>query len=215
MKFVFHSLFFCVIVTYGLASPDPSITIADQILRRHERSVGSEQDTASSGDKITSTDLCPNEIQFDEFANDFGVCMENTVLAFLDTYDFGWSQVEHDRATCNKYKDQIKCYTEGGPRGLRCFDAETIKQKKLGFLHDLREELKNGTSSNSENVINSCSIFANFEQEFLHFYTGCSACCSLDGYTQKLAENGNCYNEIIATADQRREIAFKLGRLGT
>ena len=104
-------------------------SITDGSLGRFKR-----QTEESSSRKITSTELC-NEYEFEEFVADFGVCYENSITTFLDTYDFFGSDLANERVTCNKYKDQVKCYEEGGPRKLRCFDDLTIKDKKLGFLY--------------------------------------------------------------------------------
>ena len=165
-----------------------------------------------SSTKITSTKLCP-ESQYNEFASDFGVCFENAITKFLDTYIFDTgNDLANERATCTKYKDQAKCFVEGGPRKIKCWDSQEANNRKLNFLYKKHQEVTiNGTSEEGQNFIDACSAFANFENDYLVFNTDCSSCCSFKEFERKYKEWANCLDETLLKAEQRRTLAVGIG----
>ena len=177
----------------------------DEILLRTKR-----QSEDSNG-RITSTDLC-NEEQFQEFVSDWDVCYTNAITKFLDVYDWEGSDLENERATCNKYLDQAKCFTEGGPQGLKCWDSEEANQRKIRFLYDNHQKITvNGTSQNGQRFIDSCVAFANFENDYINYRTGCLRCCSFDEFEDNKKAWSNCLDETLLKVEQRRKLAISIG----
>ena len=86
-----------------------------------------------SSKKPTSTDLC-NEEQFKEFTFDQNVCQKSAFFTFLLNFDFEATDLENEITTCNKYEAQVKCFDEGGPKKLKCWDNLTMETMKTQFL---------------------------------------------------------------------------------
>ena len=177
----------------------------DAILSRSKR-----QSEESTSDRATSTDLC-EENEYLEFISDLGVCYDNTITQFLDEYDFEASDLENERATCNKFKNQAKCFTQGGPRKLKCYTSQQNKNRKLNFLYKKHQQITvNGTSQDGQRFINSCAAFANFERDYIKFQTD-SNLCSFEEFERKFKEWDNCLDETLSKAEQRRNLAISIG----
>jgi len=160
---------------------------------------------------LTSTNLC-NEEQFEEFVSDWDVCYTNAITKFLDEYVWDGSDQENDRATCNRYLDQAKCFTEGGPQGLKCWDTEEAKKRQINYLYKNHQKITvNGTSDDGKRFIDSCIAFANFENDYIAYTTGCPRCCSFDEFENKQKEWTNCLDESLLKAEQRRKLAIEIG----
>jgi len=177
----------------------------EEILLRAKRQSG------DSDDKVTSTDLC-TEDQFQEFVSDWDVCYTNAITKFLDEYVWDGDDQENERVTCNRYLDQSKCFTEGGPQGLKCWEDEEAKGRKLNYLYKNHQAITvNGTSEEGKLFIDSCIAFSNFENDYVDFTTGCPRCCSFEEYQNKRKEWTNCLDETLLKVEQRRKIAFGIG----
>ena len=65
-----------------------------------------------------------------------GRCYTNAITKFLDEYVWDGSDQENERATCNRYLNQAKCYTEGGPQGLKCWEDEDVNNGPYNVHYD-------------------------------------------------------------------------------
>ena len=167
--------------------------------------------TVDSEGRVISTDLC-NEDQYQEFLSDWDVCYTNAITKFLDEYVWDGSDQEIERATCNKYLDQAKCVSDGGPQGLKCYDSEESQNRKLRVLYSYHQEITvNGTSEEGKQFINSCVAFANFKNDYIKYRTGCPRCCSFDQFENKYKEWSNCLDETLLKVEQRRKLAYSIG----
>ena len=203
----FSSLFFIFLIeSWTFAFPELGADFfREEILLRAKRQSG------DSDDKVTSTDLC-TEDQFQEFVSDWDVCYTNAITKFLDEYVWDGSDQENERVTCNRYLDQSKCFTEGGPQGLKCWEGEEANGRKLNYLYKNHQEITvNGTSEEGKLFIDSCIAFANFENDYVAFATGCPRCCSFEEYQNKRKEWANCLDETLLKVEQRRKVAFGIG----
>ena len=174
------------------------------LLRTKRQSDGSEK-------RVTYTDLCP-KAKFQEFLSDMEVCFTNSITKFLDEYVWDGSDLDNDRVLCNKYLDQSKCYTEGGPKGLKCWDNKEAQNRKINFLYDNHRKITvNGTSEDGKLFVDSCIAFANFEKDFMVRATGCQSCCTFDEFHDKKDAWNNCLDESLLQVEQRRKLAYGIG----
>ena len=167
-----------------------------------------------SSKKPTSTDLC-NEEQFKEFTFDQNVCQKSAFFTFLLNFDFEATDLENEITTCNKYEAQVKCFDEGGPKKLKCWDNLTMETMKTQFLFKKYQKITvYGTSVvDGKQFIDSCSAFANFEEKYLNMETGCSSCCTITEFDQKWRKKEKCLSRSLAKAKRQRRIG--LGREGS
>ena len=158
----------------------------------------------------TSSDLC-NEKEFKEFTFDQNKCQRSAFFTFLLKYDFEASDSENEKTTCDKYEAQVKCFDEGGPKKLRCWDDATKELKKTQFLFKKYQKLTLYGSSvvNGKKFVNTCSAFENFEENYLKSETGCSSCCTLIEFDKKWRKKERCFNRALSKAKQQRKIGLR------
>lgn len=168
-----------------------------------------KRQTDGSIKRPTSTDLC-NEEKFKEFTFDQNVCQKSAFFTFLLNYDFKASDEENEITTCDKYKAQVKCFDEGGPKKLKCWDNLSLKTKKIQFLFKKYQKLTlYGTSVvNGKKFVDSCSAFTNFEEDYLESETGCSSCCTFAEFDQKWRKKEKCFNRALSKAKRQRKLGL-------
>ena len=158
----------------------------------------------------TSTDIC-DEKEFKEFTFDQNKCQRSAFFTFLLKYDFRASDLENEKTTCNKYLAQVKCFDEGGPKKLKCWNELTKETKKTQFLFKKYQKLTLFGSSivNGKKFVNTCSAFENFEENYLRMETGCSTCCTLSEFDQKWRKKERCLNRALSKTKRQRKIGLK------
>ena len=208
---------------YAFQEPTGLFISLNPIATRYKRDTNETEAIISKNDNIDAAsttetteevinknkDLC-NKKQLNEYYTDLEVCKTDAVQKFSDIY---WEQdedflhsIESDKVLCRKYIAQASCYTDGGPRMLKCFDDATNQKKRLEFLYGLWKDFTNDTSSLGTNFIDSCSAFSNFKQDYLRIVAGCENCCSFEEYDKRERKRINCYETAKLSQSKRMDV---------